>query len=145
MRVEIDKYRAEDATSAKRINYQAYAGMDMSILTEYQRQIFQMKLSGLKNVEIAEKMGTSQSTVASLLWKAREKLDGKLTYSQRYYAKNRDAILKKRKDNPDIKNYKKEYHRKNREQRIADMKIYNKEYYQKNREKILKKQKENRD
>lgn len=128
--------------SPKRINYQAYAGKDMSSLTEYQRQIFQMKLSGMKNVEIAKKIGTSQYTVASILQKARDKLDGKVTYSQRYYIANREKILEKNMNNPDVKNKKKEYYQKNREKIISEMKIYNKEYYQKNRERILKKQKE---
>lgn len=126
-------------------NYSTYKDRDLSILTTLQKEILMLKISGNTSKEIAEKLSVSVNTVGTLLQKARNKLDGKMTSSEKWYKKNREKVLQSRKlsreDPIKVKKRQetdKKYYAKNKE-RFSD---YNKQYYQAHREEILLRQRE---
>lgn len=59
----------------KKVEYTAYIGRDLSILTSRQREAFEMLLSGKKYSEIATKMGCSKQNIYGLIKVARKRLD----------------------------------------------------------------------
>ena len=60
-----------------KIDYNAYEGRNLSILTLRERELFGLKLAGLSIMEISKKSGISTSSVLSILRSARDRLDGK--------------------------------------------------------------------
>lgn len=59
----------------KKVEYTAYIGRDLSILTSRQREAFEMLLSGKKYSEIAAEMGCSKENIYGLIKVARKRLD----------------------------------------------------------------------
>lgn len=130
----------------EKINYEKYKGLDLDVLTPRQKQVMEMKLSGMTVKKIAEELGISQPAVATLLRNARERLDGGETSAQKYYRENRDKFKQyKEEHKEEIKIAKRKYHEEHREERLAAMKEYNKKYYEENRERILAKTKARRE
>lgn len=125
------------------INYEKYKGLEFNLLTPRQRQVMEMRLSGMKVKDIATELRISQPVVSTLLHNARERLDGGEIYTQVYYRKNREKFKQYKEQHKDeIKIAKRKYHEEHREERLERMKEYNKKYYEENRERILAKEKE---
>ena len=60
----------------KDIDYSLYIKTDLSVLTNRQREIFQMKLEGTSIAQIAKQIGCSRQNVSSILKYAVLRLDG---------------------------------------------------------------------
>lgn len=125
------------------IDYEKYKELDLSKLTPRQKQVMEMKLSGMKVKDIATELGISQPVVSTLLHNARERLDGREIRTQIYYRENREKFKQyKEKHKEEIREAKRRYHEEHREERLEKMKEYNKKYYEQNRERILAKKKD---
>ena len=58
-----------------RVDYTKYANSDLSILTVREREAFKLKLNGLSNKEIAEKLNCGVRNVVLLIINAKKRLD----------------------------------------------------------------------
>lgn len=124
-------------------NYQKYSDYDLSVLTNREKEILELKISGMTYSEISEKLGITSGAVGVMLQKSREKLNCVVTIQQKYYQENREKIRIQRKE-PEYLERKKEYNKAYVRKHQDQVKQYLKEYYQKNRGKILERQKEKR-
>lgn len=123
-----------------KINYEKYKGLSLDALTPRQKQVMQMRLSGMEVKEIVEELGISQGAVSTLLHNARERLDGIPISTKIYYRENIEKFKKYKEEHKDeIRERKRQYHYEHRDERLKKMKEYNKEYYRENRDKILAK------
>ena len=105
------------------IDFSSY-DIDVSVLSPTEKNVYHLRCSGKKYIEIAEELDLSMSSVGEHL----RRIKSKLLDTHNYKAKMRE------------KN--KYYYNKNRDKRILNMVAYNKKYYLKNKEEILKKRKE---
>lgn len=134
---KIKKHKSQKPRS---IDYNKYIGADISALTQREKEIFLLRLSGVRNIEIAQRMEITQSAVSVMLCKIRNKIDGNETYAEKYYQNNKGKFLDYQKSHPEMAaNARKKSYLKNREKRLEEMRKYNREYYQKHKEAILQK------
>jgi hypothetical protein len=118
--------KSEKKSNYQFVDYDKYIDYDFSILTNRQREILLLKISGCTFSEIGNILDCSVKTIANILGQAIKKLDG---------VPVSDA---ERKRNQQIQ---KKSYEKNRQKRIEDMRERNRLYYVKNRDRILSKQK----
>lgn len=121
--------------------YEKYQNCSLDVLTEREREIFSMKLSGMTYSQIAQQVGITSSGVGVLLKNARDRLEGRKTGAEIWNEKNQDKIKSYRKS-ADYAIKQSERHKKyaESEKNKEKMQKYYKEWYQKNRERILEKQ-----
>lgn len=130
------------------LDYNEYQEEKLAILTKRQREIVEMKISGIKNNEIAHILKIKPSVVSTTLRNARDRLHGKTEYSKEYYKNNKEKIKEQSGQyysaNKEILKEKsaenrRKYYEENRETLLEKKREYNKQYYQKNKDRILKK------
>lgn len=105
--------------------YQQYKTADLSILTDWEKEILTMKMEGKTYKEIAEELKTTAPSVGVALSRARAKLENKLEYREKKKEWHRNFVN----NHPEFKEH---------------LKAYNREYYLKNRERILEKARKRR-
>lgn len=131
----------------KKYPYSLLARMDLSVLTNREREVLVLVSNGDKtHREIAEELAVSGSYIGDLLRRARLKLMGEYepvrerqAEKQREFRKKMDEERREKR-----KKYASEYHKKYHRRKSEQINAYNKEYYQKHKEAILAKQKERR-
>ncbi len=97
---------------------------DFSSLTRREKEVMEMRISGLQYVEIAAALSITTNCVGKHLDNARRKLNGMGARREEYYnAGGRERAA--------------EYHKKYYRERRESLAEYNKNYYAKNRQRIL--------
>lgn len=96
------KLQVDNANKKKRegIDYSIYAEKDLSGLTDLEREIMQLKLSGMANKDIASLLEITQVNVGTKLNRARKKLDGKQAYPRKYYLSSPEKLDEVQKERP---------------------------------------------
>lgn len=113
---------------------------DFSMLSAREKEVVSIHMQNptLTHREIGEILETATSSVGVLLWKAKKKLLGDWEDTRKYNAEYRKEYHKKNRDRCIAES--KEYYKKNKENMREYKKNYGKEYYQKNRDRLLEKQ-----
>lgn len=78
-------------TKVPRTDYSIYRGRNMECLSKREEDVMLLAVSGMRNYEIALRLGLSQSVVGSLLRRAGEKLEGELV--TRKYKKRENGLI----------------------------------------------------
>lgn len=125
-----------------------FEGKDLSMLSDKEKKIVELRLDGKKNREICEELGISINGFSAVMQRIRYKTGiGDIPYHKKHYEKNRDKLKEKQREyykkkgsgrKVPLKQYESE------EKRIH-IKEYNKKYYDAHREELLKREKERRD
>ena len=119
----------------RKINYEKYKGLSLDALTPRQKQVMQMRLSGMEVKEIVEELGISQGAVSTLLHNARERLDGIPISTKIYYRENIEKFKENESEIPlalddwqftkykeehkdEIRERKRQYHYEHRDERL---------------------------
>lgn len=112
-------------------DFKKYKKCDLSILGQTERLYMKLLMDGIDYKYIAQYCGVKEQTVRCLVSRAKSNFDGMADglkeKNREYYKMRRDKIAE----------INKKSYQKNRDKRIANMKVYNKEYYRRNRERIL--------
>ena len=97
-----NKPQTDNTNKEKResIDYSLYAEKDLSGLTDLERKIMQLKLSGMANKDIAFLLETTPVNVGTKLNHARKKLDGKRPYPRKYYLSSPEKLDEVQKERP---------------------------------------------
>ena len=113
---------------------------DFSVLSAREKEVvsIHMQNSALTHREIGEILGTTAKTVGVLLWNSKKKLLGDWEDKRKYNAEYRKEYHKKNRDRCIA--WSKEYYEKNKERLLENKKNYAKEYYQKNRDRLKEEQ-----
>lgn len=123
-----------------------FEGKDLSILTDKERIIVELRLGGKSNKEICQEIGIKR--LDSVIQRIRYKIGiGDIPYYMKHYEEHRDRIKEKRKEYYKKKGSSRKVPLKQyeSEEKRNHIKEYNKKYYNAHREELLKKQKERRD
>lgn len=122
-------------------NYEKYRNIELDCLTEHEKEIFLLRLSGLTYQEIATKVNISVNTVGAILQYCRDKLEGKGRWYQRNPARARENRKKNWKNDPASIKKRTDQHRKWSAKNAEKLREYNKRYYREHKEEILARQK----
>lgn len=96
------KPQTDNTNKKKResIDYSLYAEKDLSGLTDLERKIMQLKLSGMANKDIASLLEITPVNVGTKLNHARKKLDGERAYPRKYYLSSPEKLDEVQKERP---------------------------------------------